>query len=303
MKKEAIQKISEALGKRKQAVLLLEAEGKEYLRKWRSRERLILLGGGHVSQPLCKVCAMLDFEIIVVDDRPSFANRVRFPEAQTVICDDFKKAIDELEIGENDYVCIITRGHRYDAECLRQILDNQDVFPKYLGMIGSKRRVRGLKELLVEEGYEKERIEKLNAPIGLPIHSETTAEIAISIAAQLIEYRRKDQIKQEYLVEQNLNDDVLEALTSDEGWVLAIVLETKGSTPVKSGAMMAVNVLGQIKGTIGGGCSEGEVIQIARRMANQHEKKVVWVDMTNDVAEEEGMVCGGTMKVLVESME
>jgi xanthine dehydrogenase accessory factor len=85
--------------------------------------------------------------------------------------------------------------------------------------------------------------------------------------------------------------------------VLALVLETKGSTPVKGGAIMAVNALGKTRGTVGGGCSEAEVIQVARRMVGKKEKQVVMVDMTNDVAGEEGMVCGGTMKVLVESME
>jgi xanthine dehydrogenase accessory factor len=303
MKKERIKNVYEMVKKGETADLSFEAGGKDYVRRWRPKERLILLGCGHISQPLCKIAAMLSFEVVVVDDRPSFANRMRFPDANQVICDDFLKAIDDLNINQNDYICIITRGHRYDSECLHHILDKEAV-PFYLGMIGSKRRVRGLKELLLEEGYDKEQLDRLNAPIGLSIHAETTTEIAVSIVAQLIEYRRSRGKKKECLSDQNIDYSMLEALGIEtEDWVMAVVLETKGSTPVKSGAMMAVNVLGQTRGTIGGGCSEGEVIQIARRMAGTNERKVVMVDMTNDVAEEEGMVCGGTMKVLVESME
>jgi xanthine dehydrogenase accessory factor len=264
---------------------------------------MILLGVGHIALPLCKIGAILNFSVVVVDDRPSFANHLRFPEAEMVICDSFQKAIQELQIGSSDYVCIITRGHRYDADCLRQILNNREHLPRYLGMIGSRRRVRGLKEVLLAEGYPAEFLEQVHAPIGLDIHAETTEEIAVSISAQLVEYRRKDQKDREYLAEQNINDSLLEALRSDEEWVLTLVLETKGSTPVKSGAMMAVNALGQTKGTVGGGCSEAEVIQTARKMAGKNEKKVIMVDMTNDVAEEEGMVCGGTMKVLLETVE
>jgi xanthine dehydrogenase accessory factor len=160
-----------------------------------------------------------------------------------------------------------------------------------------------LKNLLLEEGYDKEVLNQVNAPIGLPIHSETTAEIAVSIAAQMIQYRRADSACSGYLMEKMIDEPLLEALGTEDGWVLAIVLETKGSTPVKSGAIMAVNEWGQIRGTIGGGCSEAKVINTARYMANKKERKVMMVDMTNDIAEEEGMVCGGTMKVLVESME
>jgi xanthine dehydrogenase accessory factor len=181
---------------------------------------------------------------------------------------------------------------------LRKILSG--TMPHYLGMIGSRRRVSALKELLLTEGFDSEALDRLNAPIGSPIHAETTAEIAISIAAQLIEYRRGSEIKEGTLKEKNIDTSVLDALCSEDEWVLAVVLETKGSTPVKSGAVMAVNALGQTRGTVGGGCSEGEVISIARQMVGTKGKRVVCVDMTNDVAEEEGMVCGGTMRVLLE---
>jgi xanthine dehydrogenase accessory factor len=303
MKKEVIQNVRKTLEAKQPAELSFKTDGREYVRRWSPKERLILLGGGHVALPLCTIGAMLNFRVVVVDDRPSFANRLRFPEAEQVICDPFEKAVDELEINKEDYVCVITRGHRYDAECLRKILGQKDRFPHYLGMIGSRRRVKGLKELLLEEGYAQEELDKINAPIGLPIHAETTTEIAISIAAQLVEYRRGEYAHTGFLAQQNIEETVLKALGEEEGWVMALILETKGSTPAKDGAIMAINALGQTRGTIGGGCAEGEVIQIARKMTGTKERKVVTVDMTNDIAGEEGMVCGGWMRVLIEDME
>jgi xanthine dehydrogenase accessory factor len=285
----------------KPAYLTFESDGKEFVRRWQAKERLILLGGGHIAQPLCEVGALLGFEVIVEDDRPFFANKTRFPKADTVICDSFDKAVKALNIGCEDYVCIITRGHRYDAQCLRQILNG--TMPYYLGMIGSKRRVSALKAQLIGEGFSSELIDRLNAPIGLPIYAETTAEIAVSIAAQLVEYRRGRGKEDGCLKMKNTDDALVNYLCSEENYVLALVLEAKGSTPVKDGAIMAVNALGQTYGTIGGGCSEAEIITIARQMVGSGDKKTVWVDMTNDVAENEGMVCGGTMRVLIESVE
>jgi xanthine dehydrogenase accessory factor len=301
VKKDEFFRVKESLKNKQSARILFDADGREYVREWKPKERLILLGGGHIAQPLCEVGAMLDFAVTVVDDRPFFANKTRFPKAENVICNDFEKALDALRVNADDYVCVITRGHRYDAECLRKILS--DTMTYYLGMIGSRRRVSALKELLLAEGFALEALDRVNAPIGLPINAETTAEIAISIAAQLIEYRRSSELVVGTLKEKNIDTSVLDALCSEEEWVFAVVLETKGSTPVKSGAVMAVNALGQTRGTVGGGCSEGEVISIARQMVGANDKKVVCVDMTNDVAEDEGMVCGGTMRVLLECVE
>jgi xanthine dehydrogenase accessory factor len=297
-----IEEAMENLRHNRVARLVFEAEGEEFVRVWRPKERLILLGGGHIAQPLCEVGALLGFEVVVADDRPFFANKTRFPKADSVICNSFDRAVDELNIGGEDYVCIITRGHRYDAQCLRQILSG--AMPYYLGMIGSKRRVSALKTQLTNEGFSGELLDKLNAPIGLPIYAETTAEIAVSIAAQLVEYRRGGKINDGCLKMKNTDEALVNYLGKGMGedYVLALVLETKGSTPVKDGAIMAVNALGQTYGTIGGGCSEAEIITVARQMVGTGDKKIVWVDMTNDVAESEGMVCGGTMRVLLEDV-
>ena len=102
------------------------------------RERLIILGGGHIAQPLCEFAAKCDFAVTVVDDRMEFANEARFPLAKEVICDSFQDAIEKLRITAYDFVVVITRGHRFDADCLRALFRQRE--PAYLGMIGSRRR-------------------------------------------------------------------------------------------------------------------------------------------------------------------
>ena len=185
MIQEAFRPILEELEAGRSAVLHRTVDGVEYTRLFRPRERLILLGGGHIAQPLCRMAAMLDFDVTVVDDRPDFAAASRFPEAAHTVCDAFAAAI------------------RYLAE---------NAEPK----------------------------------------------------------------------------------------ALLLVLTSTGSTPVKSGALMAVNKLGTGCGTIGGGCSEAAAMQRARKIIGTGESCVIEIDMTNDVAADEGMVCGGTMRVLIE---
>lgn len=284
------------------AALTFEAEGTDYIRSLRPEERLILLGGGHIAQPLCRYAADLGFSVTVVDDRPSFANRARFPEASRVICDAFPSALQTLQVNEADYVAVITRGHRYDADCLRVILPGP--YPRYLGMIGSKRRVHGLFQLLEEEGFPRAALDAIHSPIGLSINALTIQEIAISIVAELIQCRRQNtprHSRETLLVAEDTNLPLLEFLAREPSpKALMIVYETSGSTPVKSGAMMAVDRNLRTVGTIGGGCGESAVLMDARRLIGTGGRRCVTVDMTNDVAEDEGMVCGGQMKVLIE---
>lgn len=294
-----LQEIMERVDQGRPAALRFDADGITYVRNFRPQERLILLGGGHISQPLCQYGADLGFAVTVVDDRPSFASHPRFPEAQTVICDTFSNALRAIKIRETDHVAVITRGHRYDADCLRIILTG--IFPHYLGMIGSKRRVTELFRLLEQEGFARSALDQIHAPIGLPIRALTTKEIAISILAELILCRRQESLdgtRKTALVTEDVDTSLLDFL-SHEQTALLIVYETNGSTPVKTGAMMAVRRDLQTAGTIGGGCSEHAVLMEAQRLIGTGKQKSVTVDMSNDLAEEEGMVCGGQMKVLI----
>lgn len=283
------------------AALRLEIEGETYVRNFRPNERLLILGGGHIACPLCTIAAALEFAVTVVDDRPDFANRTRFPEAVQVLCDSFPDAIQRFGIGTGDYAAVITRGHRYDADCLRSILSG--TMPKYLGMIGSRRRTMGLLRLLEEEGFERSLLDQIHTPIGLPIGALTPQEIAVSIAGELVQCRRLETArhsKSRILTCEEIHLELLKLLADPEtGKALLLVYETSGSTPAKSGALMAVDRQFRTVGTIGGGCSESAVLREARRMIGTGGQKSVTIDLSNDVAGDEGMVCGGQMKVWI----
>lgn len=288
----------------KRATVPFEIDGKTYLRVFRSGERLILLGAGHIAQPLCRYAADLGFSVTVVDDRPDYANHTDFPEADAVVCNAFSDAIPNLKLTEQDAVAVITRGHRYDAECLRAILSG-NTLPGYIGMIGSRRRAAGLLRFLEQEGYPAELLRQIHAPIGLEIHAQTTKEIAISIVAELIQHRREPSVipsGNTLLVMDDVDWRLLEFLSRDVPKAILLVYETAGSTPVKSGALMAVDQDFRTAGTIGGGCSEAAVLRDARRIIGTGTRRCVGIDLSNDLAAEEGMVCGGKMKVLMQDL-
>lgn len=159
------------------------------------KERLLVFGGGHVALPVVKIGAMLGFSVTVVDDRISFANESRFPEADQIICKPFEDAFKEsLTLTDSDYIVIITRGHQYDYTCLEQALTSS-AQPAYIGMIGSKRRVKGILEKLKGEGIPEESIEQIYSPIGLDIGGENPEEIAVSIMAEIIQVKRQGRGK------------------------------------------------------------------------------------------------------------
>jgi len=148
---------------------------------------LYIFGAGHVSQYIAKIAAMVDFSVVVIDDREEFANRERFPEADEIIVDDFHQVFDKLKFTGKEFVVIVTRGHQYDANVLGDTLKRET---KYVGMIGSKRKVKMVFDYMKQTGFSDEIIEKVHAPIGLAIHAETPQEIAVSIVAELISVRR-----------------------------------------------------------------------------------------------------------------
>lgn len=297
------QEILDKLSRGETPQLSKTVDGQTYIRVFLPENRLILLGGGHIVQPLCAMASMLDFSVTVVDDRIAFANSERFPEATQVICNSFRSAISDLKIRATDYVCVITRGHRWDGECLREILSG--TLPSYLGMIGSKRRVEGLLGVLAGEGFSTDLLDRIHAPIGLKINAQTPAEIAVSICGEMIAHRRKYVRKDQNIALSQTNTDyaMLRFLAENtQPKAYALVLSSTGSTPVKPGAMMAVDYLGNGYGTIGGGCSEAAVMVRARKIMGTGGSCVVEIDMSNEVTESEGMVCGGTMRVLLEDV-
>lgn len=262
--------------------------------------RLIILGGGHIAKPLAEFGTKVGFATAIVDDRPFFANNNRFPDAE-VICDDFARSFEKLNIRKSDFIVIVTRGHRHDGVCLRNALKFDT---KYTGMIGSKRRVDGMIKQLLEEGYSKEELEKVHTPIGLRIGAVTPEEIAVSIIAEIISVRRNgaDGKKINKASWPEFDEEVINKVTKkDDPKALITIMSSKGSVPRKAGAKMIAWYDGRTLGSIGGGCSEGEVITKSKDIILDKGYEMVHVDMTGEVAEDEGMVCGGTMEVLIES--
>lgn len=148
---------------------------------------LIVVGGGHVGSCLAKVAHDAGWRIVVVDDRPDFANAERFPEADEILCEDYGDALSRYPINSATYIIAVTRGHKHDEVALKAIINSPAC---YIGMIGSKRRVATVLRHLEEEGVAKEKLDRVWTPIGLDIGAETPEEIAVSIAAEMIMVRR-----------------------------------------------------------------------------------------------------------------
>jgi xanthine dehydrogenase accessory factor len=149
--------------------------------------RLYIFGAGHVAQSLYKTAQLAGFDISVIDDRETYANRERFPEAKDVIAEDFDQAMARLTPTETSYIVIVTRGHRDDMRVLRWAVKTR---ARYIGMIGSKRKTITIFRELVREGIPEQLFERVHAPVGFDIGAITPEEIAISITAELIAARR-----------------------------------------------------------------------------------------------------------------
>jgi xanthine dehydrogenase accessory factor len=261
-----------------------------------ARSRMIILGAGHIAIALAPIARAVGFDVVVFDDRPSFANSQRFPAPVRVICDSFERLFECVQPTSSDYIVVITRGHRYDSDCLQGILRGPR--PAYLGMIGSRRRVSIVKEQLQQAGYSEERLAHMHSPIGLEIGAVTPAEIAISIIAEVIATRR---IELAQTAPEGADMEAVAAIAADKigPQALVTVIDTTGSVPTIPGAKLALTYTGQTCGTVGGGCGEAELINVARVAIRKETWCLHTIDL-NDSAADEGMVCGGTMTALIE---
>lgn len=150
----------------------------------KSENIVYIFGGGHVAQELVPVLAHLNFPCVVFDDRLEFSNKEVFPDAKECIVGDFETILDFIEIKETDFVCIMTRGHQFDYLVEKQILKTP---ASYIGVMGSRSKTKIIHEKLLADGFREEEVSRLKSPIGLDIKAETPAEIAISIAGELIQ--------------------------------------------------------------------------------------------------------------------
>jgi xanthine dehydrogenase accessory factor len=148
---------------------------------------LYIFGAGHVAYNLYKIASIAGFEVVVIDDRESYANRDRFPEAREVIADDFDAVTARIQIPESSYIVIVTRGHRDDMRVLRWAINANT---RYLGMIGSKRKTISIYKELEKEGVPADKFADVHAPVGIEIGAVTPEEIAVAIVAEMIAERR-----------------------------------------------------------------------------------------------------------------
>jgi xanthine dehydrogenase accessory factor len=150
--------------------------------------RVYIFGGGHISLFVSKISSMAGFQVVVIDERPQFANKERFPDADEVIAEDFEMVLPKLKVNQSSYLVIVTRGHTYDQEVLDWALGQQ---VRYIGMIGSRMKVRTVYDNLKGKGIKPEQLERVHAPIGLDLGALTPEEIAVSIVAEMIKVRRE----------------------------------------------------------------------------------------------------------------
>ena len=159
-----------------------------YIKVFKPKPRLLIVGGGHVGYSLYKISNTLDFYTIIVDDRAEFANKDRFKKAKEVYSGNIESILKNINIDENTYVVIATRGYEKDLEALRCII-NEHV--GYIGMIGSLKKWTTLKSTLINEGVSEELLNSVYAPVGLNISSNEVNEIAFGIMAELLLVKNK----------------------------------------------------------------------------------------------------------------
>lgn len=243
------------------------------------KPRLFICGAGHVAKELADIASFLDFRIHIMDSRSQFATKECFPQVEKVICDSFENLSSYLE--HDSYYAVVTPGHQDDYSCVKQILDSSYT---YLGMIGSRKKIAATYDRLTADGFSKEALDSIHAPIGLSIGAVTPAEIAISILAEIIEIKNKKSV----------SSISSELLNSKENGILCIIIDKTGSAPRGIGSMMLVTEKGQID-TLGGGAIENQVIKDAKAITSPCIKEY---NLGPSDSAKLGMICGGTNKVL-----
>lgn len=253
---------------------------------------LILLGGGHVSCPVAHIAKMLGFQVTVMDDREEFVTKERFPDADELVLGTFEELSEKIPGYENAYYVIVTRGHAGDSLCARQILRRPYA---YLGMIGSRTKVKLTREKLLEEGFLAEQLDTIHAPIGLPIGGQMPEEIAVSIMAEII------QVKNQHYTAYS-DEKVEQALRTGRQGVMMTIVKKSGSSPRGVGSKMFVDDEGNTYGSIGGGSVEYEAVRHASEVKDNEtqDSEVQCYNLSVSDNRNLGMICGGKVSVFFE---
>ncbi len=256
---------------------------------------LVLCGAGHVSVYTAKIAKMVGFKVTVIDERGDFANSERFPEADAIVSLPYREALEAIN-DPNTYYVIVTRGHKDDNLCLETILNKPYA---YCGMIGSKSKVQIVFNDLIARGYPKEKLNTVHSPIGLSIGANTPEEIAVCIVGEMIQVKNGSDRGCEW---DAALCGAIESLRKP--YAMITLIDKRGSAPRSTGARMIVKKDGTIISSIGGGFGEYEASVRAKEML-EHGPSVMRYTcrMNNTDAAESGMVCGGTVDILIQIVE
>lgn len=156
---------------------------KVFIKVFKPMPRLVVVGGGHIGNEIYKIAKNLAFEIDVFDDREEFCNRERFPKAREIYAGDYSKTLSEYSPIKNSYIIIATKDHKGDKVAMENLINKKY---KYLGMIGSRKKIKAIMSDLLKEGFSKEKLEKIYTPVGLDLNSNEPNEIALGIITELV---------------------------------------------------------------------------------------------------------------------
>ena len=174
-------------GKDEALAMICGGQMEVFLEPILSPETIYLFGAGHISQSTAATGKKLGFRMVVIDPRPEYNNIDRFPEADSLIVEEYDSAFSKLNVGEDGYIVIYTTGHVVDEQCLQFAVGTK---AKYIGMIGSKNKAKEVKQRLLQKGVPQQQVDRVHSPIGLEIGAETPEEITISILAEIIKVKR-----------------------------------------------------------------------------------------------------------------
>lgn len=274
--------------------------------------KIVICGAGHVSMPVIRLAKMLSYDVTVIDDRAEFAERAYEAGADRVISEEIVEALKKIRRDNSTAFVLVTRGHKSDLGCLREILGDKFA---YLGMMGSRKRTALIRETLAGEGFPVEEIAKIRMPIGIPIHSQTPEEIAVSILAEVIsELNGSGAESRSVSFPKGMLEEICEYGSADgrSGHaVLAMIVAKRGEGPREPGTKMLVKEDGSFTGTIGGGYAEAKILEEARKMLRELQEnkpvrresmrnKLIGVNMFPDQKNESTMMCGGEIEVFLE---
>lgn len=255
------------------------------------KPELVLFGAGHIGKAVIKIAKILDFDITLFDDRKEILDAEDFKDIE-------KHHGSWMELTgrkysfNNPYFLIFTHGHKGDEECLRYALSYEH---QYIGMIGSKIKVAKTFQNLKKEGFTDKDLEKVHAPIGLDINANTPEEIAVSILAEIISIY---SIKHQNIYDMKILDALMKRT---EPALLCTIIDTKGSTPRNTGAMMYVKKDSTAIGSIGGGTIEIQVIKDCRKVFENKKNMIIEYNLNDE--SNLGMICGGDNTILFQYLE